>query len=521
MSAPDHWIVAPVVLPALAAVVLLFAARSGLRLHRAVGTGSCVALLAVALRLVVSAGVGEYGVYELGNWPPPFGIVLVLDRLSAFMLFLTALMSLLVLLHALGGWDARGRNFHALFQFQLMGLNGAFLTGDLFNLFVFFEILLIASYGLLLHGAGPERLRAGVHYVIFNLTGSALFLIAVGLLYGVTGTLNMADLAVKVPAVTQGDLGLVRAGALLLLVVFSVKAALLPLYFWLPAAYSAASAPVAALFAIMTKVGVYAILRVYPLVFGEAAGPLANVAAPWLLPAALLTLGLGTAGVLAAGWLRRMVAYLVIASVGTMLTAVSLFSAEAISAALYYMAHTTFAVAGLFLLCELIARERGPQADRLEPALPVARPGLLGGLYLLGAISIAGLPPLSGFLGKLLVLESALGTAAEAWIFAVVLSTSLLGIVALSRAGSLLFWRPEAASPMAAPGGATGPALPHRGRRIDWLPAAVLLALAALLAGLAGPVSEYTRATARQLLDPAAYVEGVLRPAGLAAEVTR
>src|SRR5690606_2213561 len=231
--------------------------------------------------------------YRLGDWPAPFGIVLVLDRLSALMLVLTAAVALFSLLHAVQGQDRAGPLYHPLFQLQLVGLNGAFLTGDLFNLFVFFEILLIASYCLLVHGSTAPRLRAGVHYVVLNLAGSSLFLIAVGTLYGVTGTLNMADMAQKVALLGAPDAALVRSAALLLLVVFALKAALVPLYFWLPAAYSAASAPVAALFAIMTKVGVYSIVRVYTLIFGSGGGVAAEVATPWLLPLALLTVVLG------------------------------------------------------------------------------------------------------------------------------------------------------------------------------------------------------------------------------------
>ena len=267
--------------------------------------------------------------YFVGDWPAPFGIVLVLDRLAALMLAIAAVIALAALAAAVAGerpWDARGRFFHPLFQFQLMGLNGAFLTGDLFNLFVFFEVLLVASYCLLLHGQGDARLRAGLHYVVVNLAASALFLVGVALLYSITGTLNLADLALRVPRVPPPDAPLVRAAALLLLVVFGVKAAAFPLYLWLPRAYAAAAAPVAALFALMTKVGVYSIVRVHGVVFGPDAGEAALVAAPWLAPAALATALLGVVGALAAPTLGRMAAYLTVASVGTLLIAVGAFS---------------------------------------------------------------------------------------------------------------------------------------------------------------------------------------------------
>jgi len=354
----NHWIVVPVVLPAVAAAFIILSLRRNAALERTFSFLATACLLGVSVGLLYAASSGTPQSYELGNWPAPFGIVLVLDRLSALMVTLTAVLAVPILIYAACGWDRRGRHFHALFQFQLMGLNGAFLTGDIFNLFVFFEILLIASYGLMLHGAGRERLRAGTHYVVVNLTGSTIFLIAVGLIYAVTGTLNMADLAVKVPDVAEGDRAILGAGVLLLLLVFALKAALVPLHFWLPGTYAAAPAPVAALFAIMTKVGAYAILRIYTLVFGGGAGEMAWIAEPWLLPVALVTLVLGIVGVVAARSLRRMACFAVIASMGTLLAAFGAFTERAAAAGLYYLLHSTLIGAGLFLLVDQIA-ERG------------------------------------------------------------------------------------------------------------------------------------------------------------------
>src|SRR5690606_29127830 len=236
--------------------------------QRMLSIGVTAALFFIAIGLYVTASDGEPQPYLLGNWPAPFGIILVLDRLSATMVLVTSALALGAVLYASAGWDEKGRHFHALFQFQLLGINGAFLTGDIFNLFVFFEVLLIASYGLALHGGGPQRLKAGFQYVAINLIASTVFLFAVGLIYAVTGTLNMADLAVKVPQAAEADVALLRTGALLLFSVFAVKAALVPLHWWLPMAYAAAAAPAAALFAVMTKVGAYSILRLYTLVFG-------------------------------------------------------------------------------------------------------------------------------------------------------------------------------------------------------------------------------------------------------------
>lgn len=264
----NHWIIAPVILPAMLAPFIVLVMRHDLSLQRIFSTAGTAALAAISLVLLYTAANNPPEVYYLGNWPAPFGIVLVLDRLSAMMIALTAILALLVQLYAIGtSWDARGNHFHALFQFQLMGLCGAFLTGDAFNLFVFFEVLLIASYGLMIHGGGANRLKAGVQYVAYNLLGSTLFLFALATIYSVTGTLNMADLAVKVADLPAGDAALLRVGAVLLLLVFAVKGALVPLQFWLPATYSFAPGPVAALFAVMTKVGAYAVIRVFTLIF--------------------------------------------------------------------------------------------------------------------------------------------------------------------------------------------------------------------------------------------------------------
>ena len=241
-----HYVILPIVLPAVMAGLLLLLARNNLAVQRMGGLGATFALTLLALYNLGQAGQGPTA-YFLGNWPAPFGIVLVLDQLSALMLLLTAGLAGVANLYAVAtGWDARGRHFHALMMFQLMGLNGAFLTADAFNLFVFFEVLLIASYGLMVHGGGAERMRMGVQYVAFNLLGSTVFLFALATIYATTGTLNMADLALKLPLLPPEDSGLVRLSAVLLLVVFAVKGAMVPLQFWLPQSYAAASAPVAA-----------------------------------------------------------------------------------------------------------------------------------------------------------------------------------------------------------------------------------------------------------------------------------
>jgi len=499
-----HLTILPVLVPAFAGALLLLLAARSIAPRRAVG------LTATALQLVASFVLAmradEVGplVYALGDWPAPFGIVLVADRLAAMLLVALGIVALGALVYARAGWDTHGRYFHAFFQFQLMGLAGAFLTGDLFNLFVFFEVLLIASYCLLLHGLGAPRLRAAVHYVVLNLVGSALFLVGATLLYAVTGTLNIADLAVRVAQLGPSEHALAKAAGLLLLVVFGLKAALFPLYLWLPGTYAAASAPVAALFAIMTKVGVYSIVRVFGIVFGADAGPLAHLASPWLTPLAIATMAVGVLGALASHRLAEMVAWLTLSSVGTMLVAFAAGNAESLSGGLYYMLHSTFMVAALFLLAEIVGANRGPSGDRLQPAPPLSRGALLGTLFLLGGASIVGLPPFSGFIGKIMILRGTAGTDAAPWIWAAILLVGFLTLVGMARAGTILFWQTAQGEPAAAAGmtlGTLGPALG-------------LVSLGVVMAAFAAPIKAYTDAAAAEIVDNQRYVEAVLAPMG-------
>lgn len=520
-----------VLLPVLTAVGLLLlgdhnglSAMGGghamrrLRWQRWLSLGSVALGLLMAVGLLVRADSGELQAYGLGEWSAPFGIVLVLDRLSALMVLLTQVVALPVLWYATGGWDVRGRHFHALFQFQLMGLCGVFLTGDLFNLFVFFEVLLVASYVLLLHGLGRERLRMGMHYVVLNLVASALFLIGLAMVYALTGTLNMADVAWHVARLEGDAVGLVRAAALILLVVFGLKAALVPLSTWLPGTYAAASAPVAALFALMTKVGVYSIVRVHWVIFGADAGAASLAAEGVLLPLALLTSVLGVLGALAAHQFGRLVAYLTVSSVGTILVGVGLFTPETLSAALYYTLHSTVAIAGLFLFVELMAAQRGVVGDRLQPAPAVREPVLLGVMMLFGAASAAGLPPLPGFLGKLMLLQSSVALGAQAWVWTVVLGVGFLTLIGLARAGVVVFWhvQPDASPnvPLNASTDAAGSS-----PKLLLAPWAFMAATVAL-AVFAAPVKRYTDATAQQLTDKAAYARAVLQRPGGAGQAT-
>ncbi len=491
----NHALILPLLLPLFMGALLLFAHRANKSTKRLLSLAATWTLVPIAIWLVLLADDGQLRIYALGSWQPPFGIILMLDRLSALMLLVTAVLAGFAALYACRGDDERGPNFHALYQFQLLGINGAFLTGDLFNLFVFFEILLISSYALLLHGHGQRRVRSGMHYVVLNLLGSSLFLIGVSMLYGLLGTLNMVDMAARVSAADPADAPLLASAGYLLLVVFALKGAILPLYFWLPRAYASATAPVAALFAIMTKVGLYAIIRVFTLVFGSEAGELRGMVDVWLWPLALLTLGAAVIGALAARSLQVLLAYLVVVSVGTLLAGIALGSEAGLAAALYYLVHSTLVAGGLFLLADLIARQRGDLGTDLISAPALRQPLLLGTLFFMGAISVAGLPPFSGFLGKVMLLRAIeLGADAIA-LWAVVLVGGLGMLISLSRAGSLVFWRPSAE--------AVGqPADPIR-----VLATVGLLLGSVMLVVAAGPLQAFVQATAAQLLDVAPYLQ--------------
>ncbi|RUO57347.1 monovalent cation/H+ antiporter subunit D [Pseudidiomarina insulisalsae] len=499
----DHLVILPILVPMLAALLQLLPWGERPQYYRRIiGLVSSSLTLLVAILLLLAVH-DEIQVYALGSWQAPFGIVLVADKLSALMVLLTAVLALPVLIYACHGEDNLGSHFQALFQFQVLGIMGAFLTGDLFNLFVFFEILLISSYALLMHGGGKAKLRATLHYVVLNLTGSALFLISLGVLYGITGTLNMADMAEKVAQLRGDEAAIVRAGGLLLFIVFALKAALLPMYFWLPQAYSNTTGTVAALFAIMTKVGIYAIVRVFTMIFGADAGEAALLGYSWLWWLGLFTILLGALGVLGSRDIRLVVAYLVLISVGTMLTTLSLGHSDAISALLFYLVHSTLITGALFLLVDMIAVQRGKTASRIVKGRKMAQHNLLGALFFIAAIAVIGIPPLSGFVSKLFILEAARTGAQVAWLWPIILAATFLMIIALSRAGSRMFWHTLDGKP----NDVTHPKWQHG--------AVALLLLGAVgLTVFAQPMASLTDGVAKQLTAPQHYISTVLRNGG-------
>ncbi|MDO7536076.1 monovalent cation/H+ antiporter subunit D [Acinetobacter pittii] len=515
----QHTPIFSILIPAFTAFILLLLGNPGAGAlkddwrqpwRRGISLVSAIAGLITAIVYLSYASTGQITVYQLSEWSAPFGIVLVLDRLSAFMLALAYALAVPVLWYASDNWDTRGRYFHAMVHFLLMGICGAFLTGDLFNLFVFFEILLMASYVLLLHGQGKPRFQLGVHYVIINLLASALFLIGLGMIYGSVGSLNMADVSRLIPTLEADQHKLAVAGSLLLFVVFGIKAAMLPVGFWLPKTYAVASTPVAAIFTIMTKVGIYSILRVNGTVFDDALSQ--EILKSWLLPIGLITSLYGVIAAIGADRLRRFVGFMVLSSIGTLLTAIAMSNTQAWSGALYYLVHSTLIGAAFYLFCGWITSQRGDFKDHLKVAPRIKQEKAAMLTYFLIAMMMAGLPPFSGFLGKVFILQATVEASYQGWIIGVVLVVSLLSIIALTRVGFILFWRasPPEEDPIH-PAYILYRALPERAPpRNDQV---IYLLLAGLIAYVvfAAPIQHYTLSTAQQIQDHALYQHSILK----------
>ncbi|MCU4426543.1 monovalent cation/H+ antiporter subunit D [Acinetobacter pittii] len=515
----QHTPIFSILIPAFTAFILLLLGNPGAGAlkddwrqpwRRGISLVSAIAGLITAIVYLSYASTGQITVYQLSEWSAPFGIVLVLDRLSAFMLALTYALAVPVLWYASDNWDTRGRYFHAMVHFLLMGICGAFLTGDLFNLFVFFEILLMASYVLLLHGQGKPRFQLGVHYVIINLLASALFLIGLGMIYGSVGSLNMADVSRLIPTLEADQHKLAVAGSLLLFVVFGIKAAMLPVGFWLPKTYAVASTPVAAIFTIMTKVGIYSILRVNGTVFDDALSQ--EILKSWLLPIGLITSLYGVIAAIGADRLRRFVGFMVLSSIGTLLTAIAMSNTQAWSGALYYLVHSTLIGAAFYLFCGWITSQRGDFKDHLKVAPRIKQEKAAMLTYFLIAMMMAGLPPFSGFLGKVFILQATVEASYQGWIIGVVLVVSLLSIIALTRVGFILFWRasPPEEDPIH-PAYILYRALPERAPpRNDQVIYLLLVGLIAYVV-FAAPIQHYTLSTAQQIQDHALYQHSILK----------
>lgn len=542
MSWMNQLIVAPILLPLLTAGFMLLLGEKHRTLKGHINLASSILGLGISVMLFVwvqnSGTTGSIGVYLPGNWEVPFGIVLVVDHLSAMMLVLTGIIGVCALMFALARWDRAGASFHALFQIQLMGLYGAFLTADLFNLFVFFEVLLAASYGLMLHGSGRARVSAGLHYISINLLASSLFLIGAALIYGVTGTLNLADLAVKIPQVPEADLGLLHAGAGILATAFLTKAGMWPLNFWLVPAYSAASAPVAALFAIMTKVGIYTLLRLWTLLFSGHAGASAFFGGDWLIYGGMATIVTAAVAVMAAQRLERLASLSILVSAGILLSAIGFGQPSVTAGALFYLVSSTLALSALFLLGELIERSRSANeipleedADQLPRTMESLHPppgtnldeqqkvvvgqvipitmAFLGLSFIACALLVIGMPPLSGFIGKLSLLSALINplgldvaqdealSVPAALLVGLLIFSGLASLIAFARLGTQRFWTPHERP---------SPAL----RRLECVPIVILLGLCMVLTVMAEPLLRYTRDTAAALHEPKQYVQSVM-----------
>jgi len=521
---PSHLAILPVLIPFLTGALMLFFDDRERRLKSVLSLASLFALLAVAVILLARVHLGENPValvYLLGNWPAPVAINLVVDRLAAVMLVLTSALAIPAILYSMERWDRVGPHFHSLFQFLLVGINGAFLTGDLFNLFVFFEVMLAASYGLVLHGGGPQRVRYGLHYITVNLGASLIFLVGIALVFGATGSLNMAEIALRAEALEGFSRPILYAGLAMLGLAFLVKAGMWPLCHWLVPAYSAAAGPVAAVFTMLSKVGIYSLLRLSLLLPGDgvAFGSLL------IFIGGAATMAFASVGVLASQSMKRTTAYFILMSSGTLLAAFGTSMSAGTAGALFYLISSTLAISAFFMLVELLEREQdmasgvlavtqeayGDGDDVSAEELEVGRimPSALAVLgigFSLVALVLVGLPPLSGFLAKFAVLTATLGPGAAEFgavgpkrtILAVLLLLSgLVALIALSRIGIRTFWAPlEPFTP--------------RVTVTETVPILVLLAMLIGLAVMAGPVMDLLLATADDMHSPGRYLSTVL-----------
>ncbi|TQN37818.1 multisubunit sodium/proton antiporter MrpD subunit [Blastococcus colisei] len=436
----------PVLLPLLGAAAALLVGGRHPRVQRTLSIVVLGAVLTVSVALLLIADADGADAISVGGWPVPLGIVLVVDRLSALMLVVAATVALGVLIFAVGQGAADGDEetpisiFHPTFLVLIAGVANAFLAGDLFNLYVGFEILLTASYVLLTLGGSAARIRAGITYIIVSLLSSLLFLAAIGLVYGATGTVNMAQLAVRLAELPEGTQLLLQS---MLLIAFSIKAAVFPLSAWLPDSYPTAPAPVTAVFAgLLTKVGVYAIIRTQTLLF--PGGVLDQV----LMWAALATMLIGILGAVAQTDIRRILSFTLVSHIGYMVFGISLASQAGLAGAIFYVVHHIAIQTTLFLVAGLVERQGGSTAvDRLG-GLATASP-LLAILFFVPAMNLAGIPPFSGFIGKLGLLQA--GIADGGWLPIVLVGggavTSLLTLLAISRVWGRAFWRPATQAP--------------------------------------------------------------------------
>ncbi|MEQ9814593.1 MAG: proton-conducting transporter membrane subunit [Azospirillaceae bacterium] len=493
------WIVAlPLIVPIITALATFFLGPS--RFTRLVSLAGAAALLATGVLLLGTVWTDGIQVASMGSWTLPFGIALVADHLAAAMVLITGVIGVAVAGYAVAAPDRsrEARGYAPLFHVLLLGVAGAFLTGDLFNLYVWFEVMLIASFGLLVLGRSTGELVGGVKYVVLNLIGTLLFLLGLALLYGVTGTLNMADLH-RVVAAGEAS-GSVVPAALVLALAFGAKAAVFPLFFWLPASYHTTGFAISALFAgLLTKVGVYALIRVFTLVF--AAQSALTIGVFWSV--AVLTMVVGVLGAASQGEMRRILSFHIVSQIGYMIVGLALFTPLALTAAVFYLLHHMVVKANLFLVAGVVRRLCG-SLDLKRTGGLVKRSPWLAVLFLIPALSLAGVPPLSGFWAKFLVIEASID-AADYILAGVAIGVGLLTLFSMIKIWNEVFWK---ASPSAMTSGDEWTA--SRGVGTVALPIAGLAATTLLIGLTVSPALTLAERASAELMNPAGYVAAVL-----------
>jgi len=485
----------PILVP-LATAIALHLLPQNSRLLRIVAFAGAVMILTIAVSILVTVERHGIQVLQVGSWRAPFGITLVADLFSALMIVMVGIIAVAVTGASFAGVDPRRETFgyHTLIHVLLMGVSGAFLTGDIFNLYVWFEVMLIASFVLMSLHRTRAQLHAAFTYVGLNLLASAFFLTAIGLLYGQAGTLNLADLAQVWPA--RRTPGLDAALSMLFLTAFGIKSGLFPLFFWLPASYHTPPAAIGALFAgLLTKVGVYSIIRVFTLLFPDPAAGVYTA----LLVMSSMTMIAGLIGALSQYDLRRVLSFNLVGHIGYTTVGVALWTRAALGGSILYLLHHMLAISALFLVSGLFLRQRRTTDMRALGGLYQSQP-VVAGLALVPLFSLAGVPPLSGFIAKLAVIAPMIGVG-QYLVAAIALVVSLLTLLSMARVWDACFWRPAPAAP-AGPQPRLGPAI--------LAPIAFLVLLSIGLAALAGPVSRMTMNAAQQLLNRDGYVRAVL-----------
>jgi multicomponent Na+:H+ antiporter subunit D len=487
----------PIALPLLGAAISL-ALHGRLRAQRVVGLVATTAALAVAVALLVRVEDRGIAVSRIGGWPAAIGITLVADLLAVLMLVTSLTMVVAVLVYAVASPKPvdRSAHFHPVYLVLVAGVSASLLTGDLFNLFVAFEVMLIASYVLITLGGRPNQVRMGMTYVVISLLASTLFVTAVAFVYAATGTVDLADLSGRMADLPPG----VRdALGLLLLVVFGVKAAIFPLFFWLPDSYPTAATPITAIFAgLLTKVGVYAIIRSQTLLFP------ADSPSTVMLVLAALTMVIGVLGAIAQNDIKRLLSFHIVSQIGYMIFGLALFTVAGIAGAIFYVINQIVVKTSLFLVGGLVENSTGTGSLKRLGGMAHQAP-LVGAFFLLPALSLAGIPPFSGFVAKLAVVEA--GLAAESYVLVgVALFVSLLTLFSMVKIWIAVFWGTPADHP---------PGTPLTAASLRRTPAPMLLATGGAVAmGLfftvaAGPIYDLCQRAAVDLVDPARYVEAV------------